>query len=70
MIILLFGVTIAANGITANVIEQQWMDYENLFRIAAITLACIGVVTKQIMVERAILIIGWIMLIAHTVLES
>lgn len=70
LIYLLFGITIVANGITANLMEQRWTDVENLFRIGALILALFGVFTRWIAVEKMVLVLGWIMLILHTVIES
>ncbi len=70
IIYLLFGITLLANGITANVMEQQWTDAENLFRLGAFLFSLAGVFTKRVIIERIVLVLGWIMLIAHTIAES
>jgi hypothetical protein len=70
IIYLLFGVTMIANTITANLMEQELIHIENLFRLIALTLTAIIYFTKRPHIERAVLIFGWIILIFHTITET
>ncbi len=67
---LLFGFTLLANAITANLMEQKLFDVENLFRLISLTLTAILYFTKRTIIERAILVAGSIILIFHTVFET
>jgi hypothetical protein len=64
IIILFFGITILANGIVANILEQDIMHFENFFRMIALILVYVGYRTSHPQVVRMILFIGWVTFIA------
>jgi hypothetical protein len=67
---LLFGVTMFANAVTANMMEENLMGFENLFRLISIAFAIVAFRTVRINVERFVLIFGWCMMIAHAAMET
>lgn len=70
IIYLLFGLSILANAVTANLMEQKLFDTENLYRIVALILTAIIYIVKKPVIERGVLILGWAILIFYTVLET
>jgi hypothetical protein len=70
IIYVLFGVTMLANAISANLMEQKLFEIENLFRLVAIMFAAVAFLTKRVSVERFVLIFGWVMLITHILIEG
>lgn len=69
MIFLFFGIILLVNGITALSMEQELLHIENLFRLIAIILTFSAVTTKQVFVERAILVISWSVMILHVMVQ-
>lgn len=69
-IYLLFGLTMVANGIAANVMEQQLMDIENLYRLIALVLTAFALITSNVTIERTVLIIGCFTLIVHSIFNA
>ena len=58
------------NGVIANTMEEpNLLNQENYFRLAAILLATIAVLSKKVFLERTILVLGWVMLIVHTFVQ-
>jgi hypothetical protein len=70
MIYLLFAIMMIANTISANFMEQKLIDQENGFRLVALGLTGCAFFTKNIMVERIILVVGWLTLISHFVVDA
>lgn len=64
-----FGITMLANTVSANLMEQKLFELENLFRLVAIVFSVIAFFTKRVEIERFILIFGWGMLILHVFIE-
>jgi hypothetical protein len=59
-----------ANAVTANMMEENLMGFENLFRLISIAFAIVAFRTVRINVERFVLIFGWCMMIAHAAMET
>jgi hypothetical protein len=70
IIYLLFGITILANGVTANLMEQQLRDPENFIRLTALILTYQIYITKNPVVERVILAMGCVLFVVHTILQA
>lgn len=69
IIFLFFGIILLVNGITALSMEQELLHIENLFRLIAIILTFSAVTTKQVFVERAILVISSSVMILHVMVQ-
>jgi hypothetical protein len=67
---LLFAITMLANGVTANLMEQKLLDLENVFRVVALALTILALLTTRAIIERFVLIFGCIMLIVHVYIET
>jgi hypothetical protein len=57
------------NSVIANTMEEpNLMNEENYFRIVAIGLSLLAIVSKKTFVERTVLALGWIVLLTHAFL--
>ena len=70
IIFLLFGITMLANAVTANLMEQKLMDLENLFRVIALLLTAFAFYTKRTNIERIVLVFGFVTFIVHMIVET
>lgn len=55
------------NGIIANTMEERdLIGHENIFRVIGISLALTAAFSRKQIMERAVLVLGWVTLIVHT----
>lgn len=71
IIYLLFGISLLANAVTGNLMEQKTiLDDKNLIRVIALTLNMYLYFTRSVMVERIILLMGCVLLIINTLINA
>jgi hypothetical protein len=69
MIFLFFGIIILVNGITALSMEQELVHMENIFRLLALLLALVALLTSRPIIERSILFTAGAIMILHVMLQ-
>jgi FtsH-binding integral membrane protein len=59
------------NGVIANVMEEDsLLNQDNIFRLTAIVLALLVAFSHKQIMERIVLVVGWIVLLIHLTLED
>jgi hypothetical protein len=62
---------ILSNGVIANFMEERsLLSQDNIFRIIAIVLALFAAFSHKQIMERIVLVVGWIVLLVHLILED
>jgi len=62
---------IFSNAIIANLMEERsLLSQENIFRVIAIVLAMLAAFSHKQIMERIVLVLGWVTLLVHLYTDS